>query len=199
MADFVKVYSTVPTELLTLLNKHLPYSLPLLRRVQFAKLEGGLRETAKVVVAADSKLDDEESPETFSAMYVDVGGGPDTQAWIYSTVEHPDYATTGNTTIYEKQLDKIVQESIGIAKDYGREMVYGDAVLVGTLHDSVRDLLYKTGRVVPRETGAYDKWLFKYEDIPKDEVELPEGMQWGTATEDDCRIVMSRTEIPRTV
>ncbi|RGP60426.1 gnat family [Fusarium longipes] len=199
MADFTKVYSTIPANLLALLSNHLPYSLPLLRRVQFAQLEGGLRETAKIILAANSKLDDEEPPETFSAMYVDVGGGPDTQAWIYSTIEHPDQATTKDTTIYEKQLDKIVQESIRIAQDYGRELVYGDAVLVGTLHDSVRELLYKTGRVVPRETGAYDKWLFKYEDVPKDEVELPKGMQWGTATEDDCRVVISRTDIPRTV
>ncbi|GKU05198.1 gnat family [Fusarium langsethiae] len=197
MADFVEVYSTVPTGLLTLLSNQLPYSLPLLRRLQFTKLEGGLRETAKVILSADSKL--EEFPKQFTAMYVDVGGGPDTQTWIYSTYEHPDQAATRDTTIYEKQLDKIVQKSIEIAKDYGRELVYGDAVLLGTLHHSVRELLHKTGRVQPRKTGVYDKWLFKYEDIPKDEVELPEGMKWGTATEDDCRIVVSRTNIPRTV
>ncbi|KAM0237148.1 hypothetical protein ACHAPO_004493 [Fusarium lateritium] len=199
MADFIEVYSTVPAELLTLLNNKLPYTLPLLRRLQLTNFEGGLRETARIILAADSKLYDEEPPERFTAMYVDVGGGPDTQAWIYSSYEHPDQATTSDTTIYEKQLDKIVHESIKIAKDYGRELVYGDAVLLGTLHDSVRELLYKTGRVEPRETGAYDKWLFKYEDIPKNEVELPEGMKWGTATEDDCRTVISRTDIPRTV
>ncbi|UZP34674.1 hypothetical protein NXS19_002490 [Fusarium pseudograminearum] len=199
MADFVEVYSTIPTELLTLLSSHLPYSLPLLRRLQFTKFEGGLRETAKVIFVPDSKINDGDSPKKFTAMYVDVGGGPDTQAWIYSTYEHPDQATTRDTTVYQEQLDRIVQESIKIAKDYGRELVYGDAVLLGTLHDSVRELLYKTGRVEPRETGAYDKWLFKYEDIPKDEVKLPEGMKWGTATEDDCRIAISRTDIPRTV
>jgi hypothetical protein len=199
MSDFIEVYSTVPAQLVTLLSNHLPYSLSLLRRLQFTKFEGGLRKTAKICFAADSKLDDEESPKRFTAMYIDVGGGPDTQAWIYSTYEHPDQATTNDTTIYEKQLDRIVQESIKIARDHGRQLVYDDAVLLGTLHDSVRELLYKTGRVEPRETGAYDKWLFKYDDIPKDEVELPEGMKWGTATDDDCRIVISRTDIPRTV
>lgn len=199
MAGFVKVYATTPTELLTLLSHQLPYSLPLLRRLQFAQLEGGLPQTAKVILAADSELSDSKSPKKFTTMYVDVGGGPDTQAWVYSTYEHPELTTVEDTTIYEQQLDRIVQESIGIAKEYGEKLAYGDAVLVGTIHDSVRELLYKTGRVEPRETGAYDKWLFKYEDLPKEEVELPKGMCWAKATEDDCRVVISRTDIPRTV
>jgi hypothetical protein len=198
MANFFEVYSTVPTELLTLLSRELPYSLPLLRRLQFAQLEGGLRQTAKVILAADSELSDSNNPQRFTAMYVDIAGGPDTQSWVYSSYEHPD-ATIKDSTIYEQQLDRIVQESIEIAKEYGQELAYGDAVLLGTIHDSVRELLYKSGRVEPRETGAYDKWLFKYEDLPRDEVELPEGMYWATATEDDCRVVVSRTDIPRTV
>ncbi|CAG7566595.1 unnamed protein product [Fusarium equiseti] len=198
MANFVEVYSTVPTELLTLLSRELPYSLPLLRRLQFAQLEGGLRQTAKVILAADSELSDSNNPQRFTAMYVDIAGGPDTQSWIYSSYEHPD-ATIKDSTIYEQQLDRIVQESIEIAKEYGQELAYGDAILLGTIHDSVRELLYKSGRVEPRETGAYDKWLFKYEDLPRDEVELPDGMYWATATEDDCRVVVSRTNIPRTV
>ncbi|KAF4340911.1 gnat family protein [Fusarium beomiforme] len=200
MADFVKVYTTVPKQLLALLTNQLPYSLPLLRRLQFTKFENGLRETARVILAAESQLEDRVTfPERFTAAYIDVGGGPDTQTWIYSTLEHPDNAALKDTTIYEKQLDKIIEESVGIAKEYGRPLIYGDAVLLGTLHDSVRELLYKTGRVQPRETGAYDKWLFKYEDLPKEETALPEGMHWGTATEDDCRVVISRTNIPRTV
>ncbi|KAF5662543.1 gnat family protein [Fusarium heterosporum] len=199
MADFVKVYTTIPPALLTLLANQLPYSLPLLRRLQFAKFEGGLCKTARVVLVADSQFDGPETlPQKFTAAYVDVGGGPGTQAWIYSTLEHPDQADVG-ITIYENQFDEMVKQFTGIARDYGRELVYGDSVLLGTLHDSVRELMHKTGRIVPRETGAYDKWLFKYEDLPKDEVALPEGMHWGTATEDDCRLVVSRTNIPRTV
>ncbi|KAF4969949.1 hypothetical protein FSARC_2935 [Fusarium sarcochroum] len=201
MAEFVKVYSSVSTGLLTLLNDQLPYSLPLLRRLQFTKFEGGLRKTARIILVADAKLDDNggDLPKKFTAAYIDVGGGPDTQAWIYSTLEHPDQADIKDTTVYEEQLDKLVDESVKITKAYGGKLAYPDAVLLGTLHDSVRALLLKTGRVEPRETGAYDKWLFKYEDLPKDEVELPEGMYWGTATEDDCRVVVSRTNIPRTV
>lgn len=200
MADFVKVYTTVPKQLLALLTNQLPYSLPLLRRLQFTKFENGLRETARVILAAESQLEDGlDFPKRFTAAYIDVGGGPDTQTWIYSTLEHPNDADPKDTAVYEKQLHKIIEESVVTAKAHGRSLVYGEAVLVGTLHDSVRDLLYKTGRVQARETGAYDKWLFKYEDLPKDETALPEGMHWGTATDDDCRVVISRTNIPRTV
>jgi hypothetical protein len=200
MADFVKVYTTVPKQLLALLTNQLPYSLPLFRRLQFTKFENGLRETARVILAAESQLEDGVNfPRKFTAAYIDVGGGPDTQTWIYSTLEHPDNADINDVTIYEKQLDKVVGESVRIAKEYGRPLVHGDAVLLGTLHDSVRELLCKTGRVEPRESGAHDKWLFKYDDLPKGEIALPEGMYWGTATEDDCRVVISRTKIPRTV
>ncbi|PNP60979.1 hypothetical protein FNYG_14260 [Fusarium nygamai] len=175
MADFVKVYTAVPEQLLALLTNQLPYSLPLLRRLQFTKFENGLRETARVILASESQFEEGvDFPKRFTAAYIDVGGGPDTQTWIYSTLEHPDDADTNDTAIYEHQLQKIIEKSVVIAKDYGRPLVYGDAVLVGTLHDSVRDLLSKTGRVQARETGAYDKWLFKYEDLPKDEIALPE-------------------------
>ncbi|KAF5023621.1 hypothetical protein F66182_4323 [Fusarium sp. NRRL 66182] len=199
MAEFVKVYSTVSTELLALLNHQLPYSLPLLRRLQFTKLEGGLRKTAKIYFVSDSEFkQSRDSPKRFTAAYVDIGGGPDTQAWIYSTLEHPSQADQG-TAVYETQLNALVSEIVKAVKEYGYELAYPGAILVGTLHDSVRTVLHKTGRLVSRETGAYDKWLFKYQDLPGDEVALPEGMHWGTATEDDCRVVISRTDIPRTV
>lgn len=200
MADFVRVYTTVPEQLLALLTIQLPYSLPLLRRLQFTKFENGLRETARVILAAESQLEEGvDFPKRLTAAYIDVGGGPDTQTWIYSTLEHRDNTNTKDTAVYEQQLQKIIEESVVVTKAYGHPLVYGEAVLVGTLHDSVRDLLSKTGRIQARETGAYDKWLFKYEDLPKEEIALPEGMHWGTATDDDCRVVISRTNIPRTV
>ncbi|KAL5609835.1 hypothetical protein FOVSG1_004516 [Fusarium oxysporum f. sp. vasinfectum] len=200
MADFVKVYTTVPEQLLALLTNQLPYSLPLLRRLQFTKSENGLRETERVILVAESLLEDAVNfPKKFTAAYLDVAGGPDTQTWIYSTLEHPGNADINDSAVYEPQLHKIIEESVLIAKTYGRPLVYGEAVKLGTLHDSVRDLLSKTGRVQPRGTGPYDKWLFKYEDLPKEETDLPEGMYWGTATDDDCRVAISRTNIPRSV
>ncbi|KAF4976590.1 hypothetical protein FZEAL_6768 [Fusarium zealandicum] len=201
MADYAKVYSEISDGLLTLLSDQLPYSLSLLRRLQFTKFEGGLSPTARVVFISQSTglENDGLPPRRFTAAYIEVGGVPDTQMWIYSTLEHPDESASKDSPVYEHQLARLVDECIGIAKAYNGKLVYPGAVLLGTLHDSVREILTKSGRVEPRSTGAYDKWLFRYEDIPGGGDELPGGLNWGTASEDDCRIVVSRTDIPRTV
>ncbi|RSL50101.1 hypothetical protein CEP53_008919 [Fusarium sp. AF-6] len=199
MAEYVQVYSTVPEGLLKLLDDNLPYSLPLLRRIQFTKFEGGLTKTARIILVSEHGDFESESPQRFSAAYLDIGGGPDTQMWVYSTVEKSSEPDAKETIIYERQLARLTDEAIGIAKGYNKELAYPGAVLLGTIHDTTRALLSKTGRVEPRETGAYDKWLFQYQDIPNDETELPEGMNWGTANEDDCAVVVARTNIPRTV
>ncbi|KAF4457147.1 hypothetical protein FALBO_15265 [Fusarium albosuccineum] len=201
MAGYAKVHDTVPPGLLKLLDDQLPYSHPLLRRLQFTKVEGGLSETARIIFVSESSgfEDDENPPQRFSAAYIDVGGGPDTQMWFYSTLEHPSESDIKDTTIYEKQLARLVDEVISLANAYGKELAYPGAVLLGTVHDSSRALLAKTGRIEPRPTGAYDKWLFRYQDLPDNGDELPEGMHWATADEDDCRVVISRTHIPRTV
>ncbi|KAM5341596.1 hypothetical protein ACJ41O_014627 [Fusarium nematophilum] len=201
MAEYAKVYSTVPAGLLKLLTGQLPYSLPLLRRLQFTKFEGGLRKTARVILVSENGgiEEDEVPPEKFSAAYLDVGGGPETQMWLYSTLEHPAKNNARDTAIYERHLARLVDESVSIAKEYEGKLAYPGAVLLGSLHDSTRAILEKTRRVVPRATVAYDKWLFQYQDIPENGGGLPEGMHWGTASQDDCRVVISRTDIPRTV
>ncbi|RSL55472.1 hypothetical protein CEP54_009377 [Fusarium duplospermum] len=199
MTEYAQVYSTVPEGLLKLLDDNLPYSLPLLRRIQFTKFEGGLTKTARIILVSEHGELEGESPQRFSAAYLDIGGGPDTQMWVYSTVEKSSEPDAKETILYERQLARLTDEAIGIAKEYNKELAYPGAVLLGTIHDTTRTLLSKTGRVEPRETGAYDKWLFQYKDIPNDKTELPEGMNWGTANKDDCAVVVSRTNIPRTV
>lgn len=200
MTEHARVYSAIPEGLLKLLGDNLPYSLPLLRRIQFSKFEGGLTESARIILVWEhGDLEGESPPQRFSAAYLDIGGGPDTQMWVYSTVEKSSDADISEARVYERQLARLVDEAIGIAKEHNKELAYPGAVLLGTVHDTTRALLAKTGRVEPRETGAYDKWLFQYQDIPNDETKLPDGMDWGTASENDCRVVVSRTDIPRTV
>ncbi|KPM43312.1 hypothetical protein AK830_g3248 [Neonectria ditissima] len=193
-------YSTCPDGLLQLLTGHLPFSLPLLRRLQYTKYSHGITPTARIIFVSDTG---EVSggfprPERFTACYVDVGSDHNTQMWLYSTLEDQDQVGADDDKFYEQQLRALVDEIIHIAKDYGRELVYSDAVLIGTLHSSVRNILERTGRVTGRKTGLYDKWLFKVEDIPDSGSPLPEGIYWDEATLADCKLAISRSDIPRT-
>ncbi|KAK7418803.1 hypothetical protein QQZ08_011126 [Neonectria magnoliae] len=118
--------------------------------------------------------------------------------WLYSTLEDEKQTDLEDDMFYEQQLKALVDEVIRIAKEYGRELVHSGAVLVGTLHTSVRNILERTGRVTGRATGLYDKWLFRVEDIPENGSPLPDGLHWATATLADCKLAISRSDIPRT-
>ncbi|KAH6634441.1 hypothetical protein B0J18DRAFT_416242 [Chaetomium sp. MPI-SDFR-AT-0129] len=93
--------------LLARLTSHLPYSLPLLRRLQFAdKFKGGRTDETHVLYArlgrhpgvdgsasGDDHDGNGDGVETghFAAAYVDLSQGPETQVWVYSSLE-PDAA-----------------------------------------------------------------------------------------------------------
>ncbi|KAH7161641.1 hypothetical protein EDB81DRAFT_351195 [Dactylonectria macrodidyma] len=199
MSSNVFNYSTVPDGLLQLLRGHLPLSLPLLRRLQSTAFKNGLSPTARILLVSDhGETDETPPPKRFTAAYVDVGSDRNTQMWVYSTLEDQEQLNADEDTFYEGQLKVFVDELIRIAKEYGRPLVHSGAVLVGTLHTSVRRILERTGRIVGRKTGFYDKWLFKVADIPENGVPLPDGMYWSPATFDDCKIAISRSDIPRT-
>lgn len=198
---------------------HLPYSLPLLRRVQFARYRDSRTEQSRVVIvsrdtAAASGGNGNgvkaEAEGKFTAAYVDVSGGPDTQMWLFSTLETElEESISSVEGEYVTQLRLLTEEIVHLAKAYGKDLVYPGNLLLGTLHSRVKGLLERTGRVTPRETGIYDKWLFGTEDLPtyssssggaaaEEDSVLGEGMKWDTATDADLDIVISRTDIPRT-
>lgn len=198
MAINVQTYTTPPEALLRLLNARLPTSLPLLRRLQFTTFPIGASPETRIVFVSNSGPLEGDAAQTrdFTAAWFDFSSGPDTQMWMYSTLEDPSVTGVDEAT-YELQLAALVQEISRLNKIYGRELIYPNCLLVGTMHSRVRELLEKTGRVRPRITGNYDKWLFRAEDLPNSEDTLPEGMHWDTATLDDCHMVVSRTDIPR--
>ncbi|KAH7323027.1 hypothetical protein B0I35DRAFT_426951 [Stachybotrys elegans] len=190
MSVQTQTFATVPDWLLAQLSNHLPYSLPLLRRLQFTKLPRGTSEHARIVLVSD------DTSTCFTVAYVDPAGGPDTHMWLYSTLEDKPLQHAEKAH-YTQQLEATIQALVAIYKDYGRETSYPGCVLLGTVHSEVRALLEPTGRVIPRAVGGYDKWLFKTEDLPRTEVALPEGMYWDRASLEDCRVVASRTNLPR--
>lgn len=119
---------------------------------------------------------------------------------MYSTLEDKPVRelTSEERVEYEEQLQAMVCELILMRKQADPEGKYPTALLLGSLHAEMRAILQKTGRVVPRPTGLYDKWLFRVEHLPRAELLLSEGMRWDHATFSDCEVVVSRTDIPRT-
>ncbi|KAL7785941.1 hypothetical protein V8C37DRAFT_405633 [Trichoderma ceciliae] len=204
MAVHVISFDYVPGKLVELLTAELPYSLPLLRRLQSTKFKHGTSPYARIVFISDYKFPQDEQiqqPDAYTAAYLDFSR-PETQMYIYSTLEHRrNRDDTSNREIYEQQLAEMVQEVIRLRKEYGQELLFTDPdrILIGTLHSEVRYILEKIdGRVQPRPSGIYDKWLIKRDDLPLLDESLPPGMYWDSASLDDCRIVVSRTDIPRT-
>ncbi|KAM7207009.1 hypothetical protein V8F33_000108 [Rhypophila sp. PSN 637] len=89
----ITLIDTTPTasdELLTELENHLPFSIPVLRRIQFAnKFPGKPGSTQFTHVLWAFYEDDEQKrkKQDFAAAYVDLSRGPETQCWIYCTLE----------------------------------------------------------------------------------------------------------------
>lgn len=188
-------FNAAPGLVLELLNARLPTSLPLLRRLQFSQLPEGTTSNARIVFVSDSADLRDDPPEAFTVAYLDFSFGPDTQSWMYSTLEDP--SSTSAEAVYDDQLAVLINEIIRLKKEYGKPLVYPDSLLVGTLHSHVRQLLERSGRAKPRATGNYDKWLFRFENLPSAEEVLPEGMYWDKASLEDCQIVVSRSDLPR--
>lgn len=90
---------TPPDALLARLQSHLPYSLPVLRRLQFARnFPGGSTPHTHVLYAttittstphlADKQENGEvDEKRPFAAAYVDLSREPETEVWLYSTAE----------------------------------------------------------------------------------------------------------------
>ncbi|KAI1203133.1 hypothetical protein F5X97DRAFT_158929 [Nemania serpens] len=108
MAPKVTVYTTPPEALVELLRKsHLLQALPLVRRLQFTMFPGGITEHARILWCSRASLehysttaavaddDDSNGNETrslreekpFAAAYLDLSRGPETELWIYSSME----------------------------------------------------------------------------------------------------------------
>lgn len=189
----------VPEDLERLLQAHLPYSLPVLRRLQHAKHKDGMPPNARAVVVSSGDVlgSDQLASARFTAAYVDYGGGPDTQMWLFSTLEEVEKPSDADKAEYRLQIEELVRELVKLGKEYGKPTVYPGGLLLGSLHTAVRDVLIDLGRAAPRATGFYDKWLFQAKGFPENDAPLPDGMRWDTASLDDCRIVVSRTDIPR--
>ncbi|KAG9255544.1 uncharacterized protein F5Z01DRAFT_546749 [Emericellopsis atlantica] len=203
MASSISTTSHVPEGLIALLESYLPNSLPLLRRLQFAQHEGRITPTARIIFIHNGPP---KQPQYLAAAYVDLAGGPETQMWLFSTLEVQPAAVD----VHAAQLQALVGEMIEMKRSYGKKLWHEEGVLLGTCETGVRRVLTGMKRLRTRETGFYDKWLFQQQNLPtqrdilgakgaeRREDGLEEGMRWDVASLEDCEIVVTRTDIPRT-
>ncbi|KAI9150227.1 hypothetical protein HJFPF1_09984 [Paramyrothecium foliicola] len=173
---------------------------PVLLRVlqHIVKFEGAHTEDTRIIFTSpQGQLEDELPPTaSFTVAHIDLGGGPNTQMHIYSTWED-DAAGDKDEAEYEQQLNDMTDAVVRLRSEFKGQLSYPGSVLLGTLHSGTRQLLEQSGRVKPRATGVYDKWLFRLEDLPSHDQPLPEGMQWASATLQDCELAVARNNLPR--
>ncbi|KAI8954732.1 hypothetical protein F4801DRAFT_447083 [Xylaria longipes] len=243
MGPQVSVYTAPPEALLKLLTRapHHPHALPLSRRMRFTTFPGGITEHTKILWASDVSLEDyvaaaaaaadggaagdgdgdgdgrREKP--FAAAYLDFSRGPETELWIYSSLEtRPGVSEAEEEEEEEEEEKKEVQrEEIACAVALLREVkraqdVYfapGSAaardrefptILVGNVDEVLRHRLVDAGVAID-STGLYDKFIFRVDELP--EVRLPEAlsdgrrMVWDRLRPEHIPFAISRSNIPR--
>lgn len=219
MVDQVNVYTNLPLPgtIMQLLESRLPSSLPLLRRLQSGLKQEDDSKYYRIVLIAgktskvadhpkihqynrnrddtDPHLESLDIPLTIA--FVEFGARPDTQLWIYSTFEDvPDDEVQGQVDLYRFQMRNMVGELKQLRQEYPGESAFGQSVLLGSAHSPrVMGLLQGYKRYKPENVGTYDKWLFRVEDLPE-QTELPAGLVWDNASEDDCQVAISHATVP---
>ncbi|KAG7135353.1 hypothetical protein HYQ45_006892 [Verticillium longisporum] len=210
-----QTFSEVPDGILDLLILHLPYSLSLVRRLQYtAASPTGKTPSARIVVASDSPPPEPTSHDAafdatarhFTVSYFDPSRGPETQTWIYSTLEDAHardssvVLTRDETAHCEKQILAVVSEIKRVAREYDavKPLAFPRQVIVGTLHHALRAVMRKHD-VSLTHRHDYQKIIFPFDKLPSADAALPAGLSFETTTLEDCHIVKSRTDIPRKV
>ncbi|KAI1756671.1 hypothetical protein F4782DRAFT_277263 [Xylaria castorea] len=239
MAPEVSVYTTPPEALVEFLTRppHIPQALPLARRMRFTKFPGGITEHARVLWASEVSLEDylvaaaaagdrdggRGAP--FAAAYLDLSRGPETELWIFSSLETRSGGVSGGEEGKEEEEDdddereeetacavallrqvKRLQDlyfAPGSERARDREF---PTILVGNLDEMLRERLVQAGLAI-FATGLYDKFIFKADELPV--VRLPEvlgeggggarRLVWDRLRLEDIPLAISRSKIPRKV
>ncbi|KAI1132098.1 hypothetical protein F5Y10DRAFT_17175 [Nemania abortiva] len=234
MAPDVAVYTTPPEALVEVLKSHLLHSLPLIRRLRFTRFPGGITEHTRILwssrvslenyLAAIKGIDGDDGLQRsreaivpFAAGYLDFSRGPETELWIYSSMEHR-VGEEGRGEVEGSTGEAHAQEEVACAVALLREVkrqqdlyfVPGSpqavarespAILVGNLNEVLRERLVEVNMAIV-STGLYDKWIFKADELP--DVALPDApggdgrrWVWDRVRREDIPLTISRTQIPR--
>ncbi|KAK7969055.1 hypothetical protein PG988_008128 [Apiospora saccharicola] len=226
-SDSVAVYTQNPPEdFLRLLSAHLPHSLSLLRRLQFTRFPGGVTEHARILYASDAPLPSPlndvkgvavaatEHHHPFTAAYLDISRGPETQMWMYSTLERCGHNSADRDEKTVKQRQDALGHAVSVLGTVRRlkdeyaavpshSSPLGPCVLVGTVSEALRTALQDEAGIASGNVSPYNKWLLDVRNLPPpaDEREgrplLDPGMRWGMVRSGDIPLVLSRSDVPR--
>lgn len=197
------------------LRDHLPQSLPLLRRIQFTHYPQGTTEHARYLIATDSDgaIDGGDhrgqppSQQHFAAAYLDLSKGPETEMYLYTTLEDAtDLAAVPNDEV-ERVLDlavALLQHGKLAAEEVMRtgahKLARGAGFLVGGLHQPTYELLCSRRGITSSYWNPHHAWLFRLERLPV----LPDGgpgpgpgLRWDVVRREDVPLIASRTYIPK--
>ncbi|POS76155.1 hypothetical protein DHEL01_v205454 [Diaporthe helianthi] len=230
MAPMVTEIATpVPWTEFGRLRDHLPHSLPLLRRLQFTHYPDGTTEHARYLIATDSDgaigsghVQVQQPPPSptppskqhFAAAYLDLSKGPETEMYLYTTLEDaPDPSALPSDEV-ERVLDlavSLLQRGKLAAQEALRTGAFRLArgpggFLVGGLHQPTYELLRATRGLTSSYWNPHDAWLFRLERLPPTQSSAgagplgageEEGLRWDVVRRDDVPLIASRTYIPK--
>lgn len=199
------------TAVLSALRPHLPCSLPLYRRIQFAHFSPSARILTSFPPSSST------SPATpWVACFSDPDRGPETQVHVFGSWE-ADPRQEADEELVRELLVELLREG-GYAPARRSEAVQareaavdgydaaGDErhlVLMGSVHE-------RTARIVAglvelelgwvKEDGLpnrWNKWVFDLREVCGEMKDLPDGLRWGTMGTKHYEVVRARTSIPR--
>jgi hypothetical protein len=178
-------------ELLEVLDKYLPLSLPLIRRLQFMDFAGGKTVDSRILASFEGT-----SPgSSFVVAYLDYSRGPETEMWLFSSIENPTRLTEEGE-LGEKQLVALFHMAGEIEDEFNPPRSTPGTVMLGSVHENVLEAL-RRNNLVERATVPYRKFIF-HTNPQQSDIALPsEDFTWGSVRQEDLALVLSRTQIPR--
>lgn len=235
----VTVYNRPPEALAKLLTLFDPlHTLPLVRRLQFTRFPGGITEHTRILFSSTVSLEErlttataavdtdsnihpdakDKSIPPFAAAYLDFSRGPETELWVYSSLERRCSSSAagkqadadGDDELEKQEIASVLALLRNVKRREAEYFAPGSAraaarehptLLVGNLNEVLRARLVGAG-VDLVSTGLYDKFLFCVEDLP--DVKLPDGISgdgrswvWDRVRPEDIPLTILRTKIPR--
>ncbi|KAI1107549.1 hypothetical protein F4804DRAFT_163215 [Jackrogersella minutella] len=192
----VEIYTSPPAALVKLLRSHhLPQALPLARRLSFTRFAGGMTEHTRILFAAagGAALGSDTAADTaFAAAYLDYSRGPETELWLYATLERRP-GEEASAACARRVLREVARQRAL----YSPARAAQSTVLAGTLSEALRLALLDRAVAFAR-VDVFDKWLFRLDDLPDVPSPLRADMRWEGVRRADIPLMLSRTSIQRT-